>query len=195
MTSYWKESLKLFGLHVMFAIVSILFLGSFSFVATSEVGSKIYSAVTALLYLSTLYSFVWQAGRKDVRYLGVLKKHLENEADCEKINPWKGLWIGLLASIPSFIMLGLFIHASHAGGMYYVWVNVSYRIYQAAFLSWLGNDNLSYFWNCVVVTVLVPLLSGVAYFMGTRQFSITERYLPGLIYKKKKTDKENKKRV
>lgn len=193
MASYWKESLKLFGLHVLFAIVSVFLLGSFSFVATSAVGSKIYSSVTALLYLSTLYSFVWQAGRKDVRYLNVLKKH--TGTDCQKINIWKGLWIGLLASIPSFIMLGLFIYASHAGGMYYVWVNISYRVYQAAFLAWLGNDNLSYFWNCIIVTVLVPLLSGVAYFMGTRQFSITERYLPGLIYKKKKTDKANKKRV
>lgn len=191
MTNYAKESLKLFGLHLIYAIASLLFLGSFSFVANSEIGGKIYSSVTALMYLSTLYSFMWQAGRKDIRYLILHNKQLP-EAEQKKPYLLKGLWIGLLASIPSVIMLGLFIHASHTGGMYYVWVNMAYWLYQTTFLSWLGNDNLSYFWNCVIVTAIPPVLSGIAYFAGTKQFSVIERYLPALVYKKKKTNKTKK---
>lgn len=191
MTNYAKESFKLFGLHLVFALASVLFLGSFAFVAGNEIASKIYSSITALIYLSALYSSVWQAGRKDWRFLHVANKNLPPEQQ-GKLNLWKGLIIGLFAAIPSVFMLGLFVHASHTGGMYYAWVNMAYRIYQSAFLSWLGNDNLSYFWNCVIVTAIPPVLSGIAYVAGTKQFSVIERYLPGLVYKKKKTNKTKK---
>lgn len=188
MTSYAKESAKLFGLHLVYALASLLFIGSFSFIVNHSIAAKIYSSVTALLYLSTVYSFVWQAGRKDVRYILVQSKHAP-EAEQRQVPVWKGLWIGLLASIPSVIMLGVFVHASHTGGMYYVWVNMAYRLYQCSFLNWLGEDNFSYFWNCVIVTMIPPVLSGIAYFAGTKQFSVMERYLPAVVYKKKKTNK------
>ena len=188
MTNYAKESAKLFGLHLVYALVSLLFIGSFSFVVNHSLAAKIYSSVTALLYLSTVYSFAWQAGRKDVRYALMQNKHAP-EAEWQRVSVWKGLWIGLLAAIPSVIMLCVFVHASHTGGMYYVWVNMAYRMYQCSFLNWLGEDNFSYFWNCVIVTAIPPVTTAVAYFAGTKQFSVVERYLPALVYKKKKTNK------
>ena len=58
------------------------------------------------------------------------------------------------------------------------------------FVGWLGNDNLTYIPNCVIVTVIPIILGIFGYVAGTKNYSVIEKYLPKLVYKN--TDSKNK---
>lgn len=176
--------LKLLGIQIMMILVSVFFLGSFSRFVDSNLGMKIYSSCTALFFLSTYYSSIWQAGKRDAKHVKVYNKFNESKI---KIRYSNLIIAVLIALIPNIIALtALYITGTHSI------FNSVYRIWQSSFLGWLGDDNLTYLPNCVIVTFIPALLSFPAYFAGTKEFVIIEKYLPMLIYNKKSGDKKKK---
>ena len=67
-TNVYILGLKLFGIQIVMTLVSVLFMGSFMGILSNNIGMKIYSSITAAIYLSTYYSSMWQAGRSDAKH-------------------------------------------------------------------------------------------------------------------------------
>ncbi len=190
-TNPYILALKLFGTHLVIMLASIIFMPTFSALIDSNIGIKVYSSVTALFFLSAYYSSVWNAGRKDAKHVKVYNKHNE---DKKVIKYSKGIVVGLLAAIPSIILL-IILTVTAIIGQGYDWANVVYRVFQSIFMGWLGNDNLTYIPNCYIITLIPILLAVPAYIAGTKEYSLLEKYLPKIIYKrtpKKDADKKNK---
>lgn len=182
-TNTFAVALKLFGIQLIVVFASIMLMPTFYSLIDSNNGMKVYSSITALLFLSSYYSRIWHAGRKDAKHVKVYNKHNEDKI---QVDYKKGLIIGLIAAIPNIIALIALIITSATG-----LTNTIYRILQSTFMGWLGNDNLTYIPNCVIVTLIPILLSIPAYITGTKEFSLSDKYLPKIIYKKK-TKKKNK---
>ncbi len=184
-------ALKLIGLQLIIVVATVMFLPSFAAVVDSNLGVKIYSSVTALIWLSAYYSRVWDAGKTDAKHVKVYNKHNE---DKKALKYSKIAVIGLLAAVPNIIALIVLTVASVTGNGFVI-VNMVYRILQSPFMGWLGNDNLTYVPNCYIITVIPILLTIPAYYAGTKEFSLAEKYLPKIIYKKqpkKEAKKANK---
>lgn len=188
-TNTFAAAAKIFGLQIIITLAAIMFMGSFSGFLGSNLSMKIYSSVTALIFISSYYSRIWHVGRMDAKHVKVYNKHNE---DKKSLNYYKGLSIGAVAAIPNAIALIVMAYAAITGNGYTM-INVFYRIFQCIFIGWLGNDNLTYLPNCIIVTIIPLLFAGPAYFAGTKEFSLAEKYLPKIIYKKKPNKKDSKK--
>ncbi|MBE7031249.1 MAG: hypothetical protein E7409_07485 [Ruminococcaceae bacterium] len=188
MTNIFKEGSKVFGMHLAFMMIALVFMPTFGFLLDGNIGRKVYALITGFLALSAAYSVAWKAGRKDERYAISQNKHIPAGEQALSCNRRKGLWIGLIGSIPTIAALVVYIYAWQGGTdtEFYAYVNMAYRIYHSAFLGFLGDDNLTYIWNCVIVTCIVPLLCTAAYVAGIKQFSVSEWLMPRVLYKKKK---------
>ncbi|MBQ6998752.1 MAG: hypothetical protein IJN62_03085 [Clostridia bacterium] len=182
-TNPFLVALKLFGIQLIVVFASVMLMPTFYALIESNTGIKVYSSITAFVFLSSYYSRVWDAGKKDGKHVKVYNKHNEDKI---QLDYKKGIIIGLIAAIPNIIGLIALIAASASG-----LTNTIYRILQSTFMGWLGNDNLTYIPNCVIVTLIPILLSIPAYITGTKEFSLTDKYLPKIIYKKK-PKKKNK---
>ena len=182
-------ALKLFGAQLIVTFASIMFLPTFFSLVDSNAGMKVYSSVTALIFLSTYYSNIWHAGRKDAKHVKVYNKHNEDQ---KKLNYSKGVIVGLLAAIPNIIAV-IALTITSATGNGFDMMNMIYRVLQSTFMGWLGDDNLTYIPNCYIVTIIPVLLAIPAYYAGTISFSLGEKYLPKIIYKQP-TKKERKKK-
>ncbi len=182
-TNPYILALKLFGIQLIIVFASVMLMPTFYSLIDSNGGMKVYSSITALIFLSSYYSRVWEAGKKDAKHVKVYNKHNDDKI---ALDSKKSVLIGVLAAIPNIIALIALIISSASG-----LTNVFYRILQSTFMGWLGNDNLTYIPNCVIVTIIPILLTIPAYIAGTKEFSITEKYLPKIIYKKK-PKKKNK---
>ena len=100
--------------------------------------------------------------------------------------------MALVAIVPNIIALIALAIASATGNGWVI-TNIIYRVIQSPFFGWLGNDDFTYVPNCVIITFIPPLFALPAYITGTKEFSIIEKYLPKLVYKKKNDNKKNKK--
>lgn len=188
-TNPYTLALKLFGIQLIVMFASIMFLPSFYALIDTNTGMKVYSSVTALVFLSSYYSGIWNAGRIDAKHVKVYNKHND---DKKEINYSKAIIVGLLAAIPNIIAVIALTITSVTGNGFEL-MNMIYRILQSTFMGWLGNDNLTYVPNCYIVTIIPILLAIPAYYTGTKEFSLSEKYLPKIIYKRQpKKDKKNK---
>lgn len=180
--------LRLFGVQLVVIIISVLFMESFVGMISSVVGIKIYSTITAAIYLCVYYSKVWKAADKDRKLI-----KLHNDHHDEKISPkrLKGLYAGLLAAVPNICMLiAVAVTGATKSSLYSVF-NPIYRILMTPFIGWLGNDNLTYIPNCIIIT-LIPVVLGIfAYLAGLKNFSVIEKYLPILVYKNDKPENKH----
>ncbi len=179
--------LKLFAIQLIMVFASVMFMPTFPSLMESNTGMKVYSSITALLFLSSCYSRVWRAGRKDARHVKIYNNHHEDKIG---VKYSKALAIGAIASIPNIIVLAALIITSITGEGF-ITANTVYRLLQSTFMGWLGDDNLTYIPNCIIVTIIPILLSLPAYITGTKDFSLVDKYLPKIIYKKT-PDKKNK---
>ncbi len=182
-TNPYLVALKLFGIQLIVVFASVMLMPTFYTLIASNTGIKVYSSITAFVFLSSYYSRVWGAGKKDAKHVKVYNNHNEDKI---AIDYKKCILIGVLAAIPNIIALIALI-ATSAQGL----TNTVYRILQSTFMGWLGNDNLTYIPNCIIVTLIPILLTIPAYITGTKEFSLTDKYLPKIIYKKK-PKKKNK---
>lgn len=179
--------IKIFGMQLFAALIAVLFMGTFSNFISSNTGMKIYSTITAGIFIGFYYSEIWNAGKKDAKHVKVYNKHHE---DSISIGYSKCLIMALVAIVPNIIALIALAIASSTGNGWTA-TNIIYRIIQSPFFGWLGNDNFTYVPNCVIITFIPPLFAFPAYITGTKEFSIMEKYLPKIVYKNK--NKKNKK--
>jgi hypothetical protein len=173
---------------ILMIIISVLFMESFPALLESDGGRKLYSTVTGAMFFCTYYSKAWKAGKKDFKSAKIYNNHHDDKI---RINYFKGVTAGIIAHLPCLILISL--HAVKLSkGYISSGYNLAYRILNSHFIGWLGNDNLTYIPNCLILTAATIILGGVAYFAGTKEFSVTERYLPMLVYKNGGKENKNK---
>lgn len=182
--------LRLIGVQIIVIIISVMFMGSYDGFLTSTVGRHLYSTVTALIYLGVYYSKVWHAGRADMKNAVIYNNHHDDKI---KPNYSKGLIVGLLAQIPNAAALLILICTAASGSASASAFNALYRVLQSPFVGLFSNDMENFLANLpgYIAVMVIPLILGIpAYFAGVKDFSVVERYLPVLVYKKE--DNKNK---
>jgi len=179
-----KRILYTFGDYFIFALVSLVLLTSiFSFALKGGVLKIICTALTAFMSWSSLYGYYWNNSRKDWRYIKSETKR--NPEFTDEFKPY----LGFLHSLP-FVLVNavLAFLALTKEGIY----AIVFRILNICCMGFIMNDKGVLNVIGVSVAVLVPLIvCTVGYIVGRTGFSITDRYLPWLVYKKPK-NKDNK---
>lgn len=151
---------------------------------TINIVMKSVSGVFCLLMVAMLiYGEMWKNGDKDrtqVKYKGMK----------EKIN--KGFIVGLIATVPQFLfILVLTVLKSTAAKSFPMLIFAILNTYLYDFIYLIAGDVTLFgdlaFWQILIYLlflVIVPIVCGVAYILGYKEFSIGEK----LVYKK--TDKK-----
>ena len=170
MKYYIGQGLKMWLVFVLFAVLSTVFMTIFTFAATSEMGTNIYSCVTAVWFLSKIYSIAWENGKKDGRTQAV-----------HPYNPVNGFVFGAVSVVPSIIVLVVYILNSDAEMSLFL-----YNVYMATFIGFIDGFAKTPVAISVIIFICIIIVSGVGYIVGKRRFSIVETYLPKLVYKQKK---------
>ena len=149
----------------------------------SKTGKVLFLVVSQIFCLGILMVFLypnlWDIGAKDSNAVK-FKHKVEDE--------WKGVKIGLLAVIPSYLIL-LFICAMKAGvfpgfstALYQVTHSAFYAFIDVVIGSAKSVKDLAW-WRMAILFVFplfVPAVSGLGYYLGYKDFSIGEK----LVYKK-----------
>lgn len=175
--TYSREIAKLLTTHFALAVFSILCCSVFlitEYTATMKLLSIVATVFIFAFYYYLVRSQMWTLGAKD---------KLSAEGGRIRLNSLTGLYLGLLASIPSFIVNIVYI------------ISFTYRDY-AEF------KNLSFVFTCIeliwdahaigirlltgspyaflAASVLPALFAGLAYYLGTKEWSL---------FRHKKTEK------
>lgn len=179
-----KRIFFIIGDHLLFAVVMLLMVTSiFSFMFKNRTMGLIGSGITALLYLSSVYSYSWNnAGRDYRRYVSAKKRAVDEDI---KFNIYEGFIdsAGLLALNTILLIL-----AFACGPV----CQVIFRTFNFSFLEFIINtkNNLSVF-GCIVAVLLPFAASGFGYMAGKKGISITQTFITKYVYKKK-NDNNNK---
>ena len=123
MKYYLGQGLKMWGVYVLFALLSTILMTLFTFAVTSEMGTNIYSIITAVWFLSKIYSIAWENGKKDSRK--------------EPAHPYKavnGFIFGLVSVVPSIIIL--IIYELNSGAELSLFL---YNLYLSAFIGFVDG--------------------------------------------------------
>lgn len=178
--NYLKKSMYILAEHLAFIIVTLMISSALSFALKSNTGSVILSTITAFLYLSSVYTHYWHEGAKAYRTYKVAARHSEQPM------PPFNVFTAFTWGIPSAVIgVSLAVAAFAAGGIAVPIVNV-YNLSFMAFVTQKGRG-VSLAIN-LFVGVLPMLSAGFGYMVGKTGFSISEKYLPRLIYAKKNTN-------
>lgn len=144
----------------------------------------VFQTVSQIMMLIILaifpYHVLWEFGNRDdtkVRYKG------------QRPDPWRGLRVGALAMIP-FVLMWVLLVVAKCGILPNGYMQV-YRLTNFAFMPYVqwvmpaGTLQNTAIWQLLLLLptlVYVPVVCGVAYRMGHKQFSIREH----LVFAKKK---------
>ena len=97
MKTVFKNAGMLFWYKFLFTLLSVAFFYSFFWMTSYKNGLLIYSALMCILYFSADYSYIWKAGKKDMRQ--------------NKFNLKSVMLSVLISEIPSIILTVLyFVH-------------------------------------------------------------------------------------
>lgn len=173
-----KRALFIFAEHLAFTFLTFVFVTPF-FSWAVDPGRKrvVFSIIMGLLYMSALYSNSWRNAGKDYRSFKV--KMRTNPDECGKFN----IYAGFLYAVPYALFFVAFSAvAVRAGGLTLV-------IYKLLNLSLAGivldsANNVSIA-GSAVVSIFSIAFSGAGYIVGKSGFSISEKIIPKLVYKKK----------
>lgn len=139
----------------------------------------ITGVLSILIWIGVYYSVGWNKGKKDSRKIKGVSPDIKSNAVA-----------GLVCSLVTFLLLIVRVLAFHvaAGGqigqksLILDLADIVYRLWNFPFIDYMQNGTLlSYF-----IPVLVPFIVYiVSYIIGLKRFSIVEKVLPRIIYKKK----------
>lgn len=166
---YKRDIAKLFTTHFAIAIFSILCkapfltIGDVSFLNTL---ATVISLFIFAFYYYLIHVQLWQTGAKD---------KLSSEGGRAKLCPWNGLWMGIIASIPSLIFNVVYIFSYFYKD--YAAFKQIHTIFACLELIWdspalglrLATGSPFVY---VSMTVLPALFAGLAYYLGTKEFRL-----------------------
>lgn len=173
----------LFGEQLIFDFLSLFFLSICPWALNGGMWKIIYTVVIGLIYLSSIYTYSWRISAKDYRTYKSTKKR-EPDSDI-KYRIYTGFVYsgGILA-----VNIILLIAALNTGMIF----NAVYRILNFSFMGLIIDDNNKISVLGGIIAAILPVIaSGIGYIAGRYDFSITEKYLSNIVYKKKPVKKSN----
>lgn len=177
-----KRSLKLWGYHLLLAVVSSVFLIFQIFQNT--LGLLFVTALMLVFYVPLIYSTAWEFGDWDQKPY----HHF-------KIHKLSGFLYGLLAAVPgALIVIALMVVRLVASGTPTDFiVTFGASLYHGMFaILTLGIEHQPVGVHIIPLLVM-PLLAGIGYYHGTRQFDLLEIINEWTLYgSKKKREKAEK---
>ncbi len=181
--SILKSSLSVLGRHVGGVVISCIFCIGLSSLMVKPTGQIISSIIVLLIYMLPIYQISWDLGHRDL--------NRENFGHIKKDN-FKGFKIGLIASIPIFVMTLLFVLSKFNLFYNFTWL---FKILNAHIWPLINLIQISMFmpdysiaetFGVAVLALISPLLIGIFYIMGNHDFSPMQR----LVYKNKPKQKQ-----
>ncbi len=170
-SAYRRDIFKLLTTHLALSVFSVMCLSPFTLELSMTEQAKTLLVVLITVLIFAFYYYLvriqlWERGAKDA---------LSAKGGRMTLRPARGLVLGALASVPSFLVnivyLIAFFYQDYAG------VQKLHAIFSVIELLWdapalglrlLTGSPFSY----VTVSVLPMLFAGLGYFLGTKEFSL-----------------------
>lgn len=177
--SIFKTALSVFFTHIGATIMALIFCLGLSMLLIGTWGQIVSGVIVLLVYSIPLYSILWNTGNSDL--------NKQNFNRIEK-DSFKGFKIGLLASVPVYVMTILFVLSKF--GLFYNFV-IPFKLANAYVWPFMNIiRNTMYLPDYTVLEVIatalltfIPaVLCGIFYIMGNKDFAPMQK----IIYKKKK---------
>lgn len=181
-SKYFKINIELIGLQVFFSVLSFIFSFFFSWMDNWE---WIFSFFTGWLFLGAVHSTLRQLGDKDRKNIAIANNHLKDGEKMHKIDYLKGAKIGSVFFGVNFliVLLTLFFESAPGFGdcLYIV-----HRVMLGALMGFLPTvESVSYWLVAFLLCFVMYLPCITAYISGAKDFSLTEKIVPKIIYKSK----------
>ena len=175
-----KTNLELLGLQIFFAVLSMFFVEFFSWMQ----GLKwIYSLLTGWLFLGAVHSTFWQMGNKDYKNNVIVNNYIENESEKVKLSMLGGAKTGFWFFIINVIIVLATLVFDKGSG----YGDVLFLIHRVMLFPLAGflpeTANKFYWYVCIILCVVMYIPCITAYISGAHNFSLTEKYVPKIIYK------------
>lgn len=176
-------SIKIFG-SVLLANILVIIL-QFVFTTLDElIGEFIVTFITVgmgiMVYVTCIYSTAWQKGFRD---LGLVSR------DLTVFKSARGLYCGLIASIPSFILYILLVLGGLFSDQLFGISKVLFMVYHPHpffLINALINSFDLAFLLCIIFIIPLPLITWLGYNLGHKNILITKL----MMYSRKKDGTE-----
>lgn len=153
---------RLFKCHLIMLIVAIIFtffFGSFLNI-DKPINGYIFTSVMTLGYGFFLYSESLIEARKNFYNVNGRR---------EEIDLGFGFKCGLIAHLPSFILVLLTAIFYYAGSETYLYFNLIFRFWMLPFLSFFPSDDQIYIALYLLFSLFPCIVTGVSYILGIRE--------------------------
>lgn len=159
---------------IFLSFVLILFLGSL----TDKIG--ITGIISALMYFGAVYSVGWNQGRRDSRNITGINPDMKSNALAALLCSGITLVLLIFRVAVFHIAAGGVVSADRPGIL--IAADVIYRLWNFPFINFMQSGTLFSY----ALPVFYPFaIYTAAYFLGVKRFSISEKILPDVIYRKK----------
>jgi len=138
------------------------------------------SFITAILYLSSIYSNGWSASGRDFR--AARAKAKQDGTDTIDYRRYTGF----IYPVPLLVLSAVVLILENALGSYFT---VVFRVYNFAFVYFLDIDSFPKITTQIIITFLPYLFYGLGYIAGKNKKVFLSKYIYKLVYKTKKDDK------
>ncbi len=139
--------------------------------ADNDVLTALVSVGAVIFYMFLLYILTWEVGAKDRVAVDIGKK---------EYRPLTGIFMSLIANIPTFILALLFVIASvSSSDALGAAVDISRIIIEGMYVGLMavvkvGDIQLhNLWWSYLVITLPAILTCGISYFLGHKNFRFT----------------------
>jgi len=182
-TKYIKTTAELIGLQIFFAVLSAIFSFFFSWIKNWEI---FYSIFTGWLFLGAVHSTFWQMGNKDYKNNVIYNNNLDENIPKRKLSMLGGLKYGSGFFVIN-VLIGLFtmlfdFNIEKGLGV----LALLHRIMLLPLSGFIPDVTKSYYWiGCFLLYIVMYIPCITAYISGAHNFSLTEKYVPKIIYKSK----------
>ena len=181
-----KFTLKLYVSHITVMLVSILFIGIFPSMAMNS--PYLFSSITGLIYIITMYSAGWNFGKRDSR-------KIEGFMPDKKL-PVKAAAFGLVVPIILLVMcyalpdiwkiniplftdgVDFILENNKVSGT----TDFIYKLWSFPLEAFLGNKNI---FRYVLVMLVQPVAAIAGYNVGLTKYEIFASLIGKVIFKKK----------
>ncbi|MBC7765155.1 MAG: hypothetical protein H7Y41_01630 [Hyphomonadaceae bacterium] len=178
-----KRALKVIGQHALTIVVGIFFTLFFAGAISHRIGMFLYTLCLGLVYFSVVYGVGWDFGNRDSKSYSTDKPY-----------PFKGLYIGLYASIPSALLVLLYYLDKtnvlplswHIQGEAFHVLEPIMRIWFIMFLAFINSLSERFVAIYACVLIVMPLFVWYGYVSGTKKKYLTYGFMQKLMYKKQK---------
>ena len=157
--------------------------------AMKSIADWVAQVLMLILFFAFPYSTLWYLGDHDRNR--VLFGH-------QTANPWRGVQIGALASIPAvgmwlLLIVGKLCNLLPGFVKWYRWFNMCFWSYVSGLMPNTIQNPADVAWSAVAAMLLplvaLPAITGLGYFLGYKEFSVRDRLVYSATGKKPKRRK------